>query len=105
MKIKRMGAVFFLVVCVFCGCGKHEISHEKNGQNISEEYRRAMEKAETTPYGAYPELVTYTLAQISGANNSNLPEGDTYEDNAQWYLDNNFNLISVGSNKKFIYNT
>ena len=24
---------------------------------------------------------------------------------AQWYLDNNFNLISVGSNKKFIYNT
>lgn len=82
MKIKRMGAVFFLVVCVFCGCGKHEISHEKNGQNVSEEYRRAMEKAETTPYGAYPELVTYTLAQISGANNSNLPEGNTYEDNA-----------------------
>lgn len=82
MKIKRMGAVFFLVVCVFCGCGKHEISHEKNGQNVSEEYRRAMEKSETTPYGAYPELVTYTLAQISGANNSNLPEGDTYEDNA-----------------------
>lgn len=82
MEIKRMGAVFFLVVCVFCGCGKHEISHEKNGQNVSEEYRRAMEKAETTPYGAYPELVTYTLAQISGANNSNLPEGDTYEDNA-----------------------
>lgn len=82
MKIKRMGAVFFLVVCVFCGCGKHEISHEKNGQNVSEEYRRAMEKAKTTPYGAYPELVTYTLAQISGANNSNLPEGDTYEDNA-----------------------
>ena len=82
MKIKRMGAVFFLVVCVFCDCGKHEISHEKNGQNVSEEYRRAMEKAETTPYGAYPELVTYTLAQISGANNSNLPEGDTYEDNA-----------------------
>lgn len=70
------------MVCVFCGCGKHEISHEKNGQNVSEEYRRAMEKAETTPYGAYPELVTYTLAQISGANNSNLPEGNTYEDNA-----------------------
>lgn len=64
MKIKRMGAVFFLVVCVFCGCGKHEISHEKNGQNVSEEYRRAMEKAETTPYGAYPELVTYTLEPI-----------------------------------------
>ncbi|MDD7419587.1 MAG: hypothetical protein PUK46_09010, partial [Ruminococcus sp.] len=23
----------------------------------------------------------------------------------QWYLDNDFNLISVGSNKKIIYNT
>ena len=39
-------------------------------------------KASTTPYGKYPELVTYTLGQISGANNSNLPEGNTYEDNA-----------------------
>ena len=44
--------------------------------------QESLEKAETTPYGAYPELVTYTLGQMSGANNSNLPEGDTYEDNA-----------------------
>ena len=29
----------------------------------------------------YPELVTYTLGQLNGANNSNLPEGNTYEDN------------------------
>lgn len=53
-----------------------------SGQEVSEESRKAWEKAETTPYGAYPELVTYTLGQMSGANNSNLPEGDTYEDNA-----------------------
>ena len=39
-------------------------------------------KASTTPYGKYPELVTYTLGQLNGANNSNLPEGNTYEDNA-----------------------
>lgn len=82
MKIKKIWAVFFLAVCVFCGCGKKEEFPGQNGQQVSEEYRRAMEKAETTPYGAYPELVTYTLAQINGANNSNLPEGDTYEDNA-----------------------
>ena len=42
----------------------------------------AWKKASTTPYGKYPELVTYTLGQLSGANNSNLPEGNTYEDNA-----------------------
>ena len=39
-------------------------------------------KASTTPYGKYPELVTYTLGQMSGANNSNLPTGNTYEDSA-----------------------
>ena len=32
--------------------------------------------------GKYPETVEYTLGKISGANNSNLPAGDTYEDNA-----------------------
>lgn len=40
------------------------------------------EEAEHTPYGRYPETVTYTLGQMSGTNNSNLPEGDTYENNA-----------------------
>ena len=30
---------------------------------------------------------------------------DLADSSCQWYLDNNFNLISVGSNKKFIYNT
>lgn len=39
------------------------------------------EEAKTTPYGKYPELVTYTLGKMTGANNSNMPEGDTYEDN------------------------
>ena len=41
-----------------------------------------MQEAETTPYGKYPELVTYTLGKMSGENNSNMPDGDTYEDNA-----------------------
>ena len=39
------------------------------------------EEARTTPYGKYPETVTYTLAQMNGANNSNLPKGQTYENN------------------------
>ncbi|MDD5805135.1 extracellular solute-binding protein [Blautia sp. HCP3S3_H10_1] len=51
---------------------------ESDDDNIEWEEK----KAATTPYGKYPELVTYTLGQISGANNSNLPEGNTYEDNA-----------------------
>ena len=39
------------------------------------------QEAEHPPYGKYPETVTYTLGKISGGNHSNLPAGDTYEDN------------------------
>lgn len=73
--------VFFILLCTFCGCTEPKKLRD-SGQQMSEESRKAWEKAETTPYGAYPELVTYTLGQMNGANNSNLPEGDTYEDNA-----------------------
>ena len=44
--------------------------------------RKLMYKAMHTPLGKYPETVTYTLGKIAGANNSNLPVGDTYENNA-----------------------
>lgn len=74
-------AVFFILLCIFCGCTEPKKLRD-SGQQMSEESRKAWEKAETTPYGVYPELVTYTLGQMNGANNSNLPEGDTYEDNA-----------------------
>lgn len=51
------------------------------------------ETAETTPLGKYPETVEYSLGKISGANNSNLPVGDTYEDNAYTrYLRNVLNI-------------
>lgn len=50
-------------------------------------------EAETTPYGKYPEEVTYTLGQMSTTTNSNLPEGDSYEDNAYTrYLKNFLNI-------------
>lgn len=74
-------AVLLLLLGILSGCTGTEKLRD-SGQQMSEETRKAWEKAETTPYGAYPELVTYTLGQMKGANNSNLPEGDTYEDNA-----------------------
>ena len=45
--------------------------------DIQEQWREASD----TPLGKYPETVTYTLGKIAGANNANLPVGDTYEDN------------------------
>ena len=59
--------------------GKAEDSKE---EDTTEAGADKWKRAAGTPYGKYPQLVTYTLGQMSGANNSNLPEGNTYEDNA-----------------------
>lgn len=67
------------VLLSFSSCKNQEKPQEEREAKTED---REWEKAENTPYGKYPELVTYTLGQMSGANNSNLPEGNTYEDNA-----------------------
>ena len=45
--------------------------------NDNEEYN-----ARITPFGAYPETIEYTLGKMTSVNNSNMPENDTYTDNA-----------------------
>lgn len=54
------------------------------------------EEAAHTPLGKYPETVEYTLGKITGANNANMPVGDTYEDNAYTrYLREILNIQNV----------
>lgn len=50
-------------------------------ENTTDMTDAAWEEAISTPFGKYPELITYTLGKITADNNSNMPEGDTYEDN------------------------
>ena len=50
--------------------------------NDNEEYNARMEESRTTPFGAYPETIEYTLGKMTSVNNSNMPENDTYTDNA-----------------------
>lgn len=50
--------------------------------NDNEEYNARMEEARTTPFGAYQETIEYTLGKMTSVNNSNMPENDTYTDNA-----------------------
>lgn len=78
---KKIGMAFLTaaVLLSFSGCKNQEKPQEEREAKTE---TREWEEAENTPYGKYPELVTYTLGQMSGANNSNLPEGNTYEDNA-----------------------
>ena len=93
MQKRWKGLAVLMILCLMCGCQRTEKTAYRTGQEVSEENRKAWEKAKTTPYGAYPELVTYTLGQMSGANDSNLPEGNTYEDNAYTrYLRNMLNI-------------
>ena len=50
--------------------------------NDNEEYNARMEEARTTPFGAYPETIEYSLGKMTSVNISNMPENDTYTDNA-----------------------
>ena len=73
-----LSAVLLLTGCSYgTGDGKKTAEMRKKERNTSD-----WNRAETQPLEKYPELVTYTLGQMKGANNSNLPEGQTYEDNA-----------------------
>ena len=79
LKNKTVGLlVLFLLFSLF-GCGTD--ATVCSDTMSEEEYKSMMQEAETTPYGKYPETITYTLGKVTGDNNSNLPEGDTYENN------------------------
>lgn len=88
--MKKKVICMLLTVCLLSGCGTNEqpkATEESKETAVSEEETMsdaeaaAWEEASTTPYGKYPELVTYTLSKLNGTNNSNMPEGDTYENN------------------------
>ena len=94
--------IFLLAGCSASGSGQNsdaaEIgeSSECTGATDPESDQAAWEEAAHTPLGKYPETVEYTLGKISGANNSNLPAGDTYEDNAYTrYLREILNIQNV----------
>lgn len=78
-----LAVVILLFAMAFSSCAAvSDPVDEEQKEKSTEEDQRVWEEAASTPYGKYPELVTYTLGQMSGSNNSNLPEGETYEDNA-----------------------
>lgn len=76
----RCFALGLIISTILCSCGENATVKESTGEK--ENNKDKMKEASTTPYGKYPEVVTYTLGKMTGANNSNMPEGDTYENNA-----------------------
>ena len=83
LKLKTGMLLILSAVLFLTGC----TSGEKKGQDADTrtkmaQRQKAWKEAETSPLGKYPETVTYTLGQMKGTGNSNLPEGETYENNA-----------------------
>lgn len=80
---KIISCVLIINLLILCGCGDPGATPSTQDKaETKEEYEAALYTARTTPYGKYPEQLTYTLGKLSGANNSNLPDGETYENNA-----------------------
>ncbi len=80
---KIISCVLIINLLILCGCGDSGATPStRENAETKEEYEAALYTARTIPYGKYPEQLTYTLGKLSGANNSNLPDGETYENNA-----------------------
>ena len=87
-----LGLVICTALTMFYGCKDKENNKENNKVSLEEQY----EKAKTTPFEKYPERITYTLGKEISTNNSNMPNGDTYEDNAYTrYLLEKLNIQNV----------
>ena len=80
--MKKVWMIGCLLVAGVLLTGCRQMDTKQNTKETMQANSEEMREAETTPYGKYPELVTYTLGKMSGENNSNMPDGDTYEDNA-----------------------
>lgn len=82
-----------LLLCaglLLCGCEAEKKEDKKREENGVEQ-----ENVEVcnTPFGRYDNTVVYTLGKMAGSNNSNMPEGDTYENNAYTrYLKEKINI-------------
>lgn len=82
-KLKTGMLLILSAVLFLTGCTSGEKKSQDTGTRTKTAQRqKAWKEAETSPWGKYPETVTYTLGQMKGTGNSNLPEGETYENNA-----------------------
>lgn len=77
-KVVSIGLALIITVIFLAGCN----SPAKSVSMSREEWEKRLQEARTTSFGAYPETINYTLGKMTSTNMSNMPEGDTYEDNA-----------------------
>lgn len=93
--MKRL--ISLILVCVIAMCALMACSCNNSSKDtISAEEQ--LKLAKTTPLGKYPETISYTLGKQISVNNSNMPEGDTYENNAYTrYLLEKLNIKNINA--------
>ena len=83
-----------MILSILYSCGFTE-----NGALSEDKKREQMLEASSTPFGRYPETITYTLGKEISSNNSHMPKNDTYEDNA--YTRYLFKLLNIQNEDVF----
>lgn len=99
MKHRRVIALCLVLVMSVCSCSTYSEEKKESKEIVKDaSYDKQYEEACTTPFGKYPELISYSLGKMTGANNSNMPDGDTYENNAYTrYLKDFLNIQNKNS--------
>ena len=93
LRILSVALAMAFVLFATVGCENESGKTSTASESAHSFAASTFEEAAATPYGRYPELVTYTLGKMSADHNSNMPQGDTYENNAYTrYLRNMLNI-------------
>ena len=101
--VKKCISVIIMTVMILsmtAGCNS-PVAFDISGNNEAIDingsaYKEAENNASNTPFGAYPDTIYYTLGKMTSDNNSNMPKGDTYEDNVYTrYIKDTINVQNV----------
>ena len=101
--VKKCISVIIMTVMILsmtAGCNS-PVAFDISGNNTAIDingsaYKEAENNASNTPFGAYPDTIYYTLGKMTSDNNSNMPKGDTYEDNVYTrYIKDTINVQNV----------
>lgn len=96
--ILMLSLLYILLNMIGCFSGTQSFHNE-------ESLKKQYEEACNTPFGRYPDTITYTLGKMIGENNSNMPENDTFENNAYTrYLKNKLNIQNKNVFENIDYN-
>lgn len=80
MKLKLIAACLAVLMLFLTACGKDDVKQEANTDG-KQDTEKAPESGNDDPFGHYAEPVTLSLGKSISTKNTNLPDGDTVDNN------------------------